>query len=235
MKSNKKADSLTKKDIFIIVLMCCTAVLITVTAIHNKQNFLQILPLYVSLIIGMLQSRVSRFASMLGSVNSLLYGAVYIHFNLYGSALSAIFFSCPIQALTFIRWNKHKSGHSTVLRRMTTRQRLLLLPVFAVVLAAMWFVLPLLGSEYVFLDSVTTLLGIVIYFFTMFAYVEYTALMLVNGAIGIALYLQVLGSNPEIATHLIFSVYSFICVIFAFFEAKRLYKTQQQAEKELKK
>jgi len=222
---------MSKKNVFIYILMCCTAVMITAAAIYNKQDFLQILPLYVSLIIGMLQSRVSRFASLLGSINSIFYAAVYFIFNIYGSAFSALFFSCPIQILTFIRWNKHKRGGSTELRQMTAKQRTLLSLVFAAALVAMWFVLPLLGSEYVFLDSATTLLGIVIYFTTMFAYVEYTTLMLINGVIGIALYIQMLGDKPEIATHLIFSVYSLICVIFAFFEARKLYKNQQ-AEKE---
>lgn len=225
MKLSDKMHS--KKDIFIFVLMIFTGVLITVTAIHNKQNFLQIMPLYVSLIIGMLQSRVNRYASLMGSINSLVYGAVYVYFRLYGSALSAILFSCPVQMLTFIRWNKNKWESSTVMRKMTAKQRILLSAGFAVVLVAMWIILPMLGSEYVFLDSVTTLLGIVIYFMTMFAYVEYTVLMLINGVIGIALYITMVGDNSEIATHLIFSVYSLICVVFAFFEARKLYKKQQ--------
>lgn len=222
---------MSKKNIFIYILMGCTAVMITAAAIYNKQDFLQILPLYVSLIIGMLQSKVSRFASLIGSINSIFYAAVYFIFNIYGSAFSALFFSCPIQILTFIRWNKHKRGGSTDLRQMTAKQRIFLLLGFAAALVATWFVLPLLGSEYVFLDSATALLGIVIYFMTMFAYVEYTTLMLINGVIGIALYIQMLGDKPEIATHLIFSVYSLICIIFAFFEARKLYKNQQ-AEKE---
>ncbi|MBR2869747.1 MAG: nicotinamide mononucleotide transporter [Clostridia bacterium] len=215
------------KNIFIIVLMVCTAVAITVTAIHNKQDFLQILPLYVSLIIALLQSRVNRYSSLLGSMNSLLYGVVYFIFNIYGSALSAVFFSCPIQLLTFIRWNKNKRGESTLLHRMSWKQRILLLLGYVFSVAAMWIILPLLGSEYVFLDSITTLLGIFIYFLTMFAFVEYTVLMLVNGVLGIALYLTMLPESPEIATHLIFSVYSLICIIFAFFEANKLYKSQQ--------
>lgn len=229
---------MSKKNIFIYILMVFTAVLIIITAVHNEQEsvpdwqeILQIMPLFVSIIIGMLQSRVSRFASLLGSINSIFYAAVYFIFNIYGSAFSALFFSCPIQILTFIRWNKHKRGGSTELRQMTAKQRIFLSLGFVAALITMWFVLPLLGSEYVFLDSATTLLGIVIYFMTMFAYVEYTSLMLINGAIGIALYVQMFGSTPGIAPHLVFSVYSLICVIFAFFEARKLYK-KQQAEKE---
>lgn len=218
---------LSKKDIFIFVLMGLTAVLITVTGIYYKQNFLRIFPLYVSLVISLLQSRVSRYASLMGSINSLLYGGVYIYYNLYGSAFSALLFSFPVQLLTFMRWNKNKWEHSTMLKKLSWKQRLLFSAGSAVSLVTMWFVLPLIGSEYVFLDSITNILGIVIYFLTMFAYVEYTFLMIINGIIGIALYIQMLAEVPEMTTYLIFSVFSFICIVVAFFEARKLYKSQQ--------
>lgn len=227
-KAQKKKPAMSKKDIVIALLMVCTAILITVTGIYYKQNFLRILPLYVSLIISMLQSRINRFASLLGSINSLLYGVVYFYFNLYGSALSAILFSCPVQLLTFLRWNKNKWGNSTLLRKMSGKQRLFVLLGFAGALAAMWILLPLIGAEYVFLDSISSLLGILIYFMTMFAFVEYTFLMIVNGIIGIALYVTMLADSPAIVPHLVFSVYSFICIVFAFFQAKKLYTFQQK-------
>ena len=211
--------------------MGLTAVLITVAGVVCHQNFFRILPLYVSLIIGMLQSRVNRFASLLGSVNSLLYGAVYIFYKLYGSGISALLFSCPIQLITFIRWNKNKSGESTVLRRLSVKWRIVMLVSFALLLLAMWILLPLIGSQYVFLDSATTLLGILIYFLTMFAFVEYTSFMIINGIINIFLYIQMLPDSPETMTYLIFSVYSFICICFAFFEARKLYKIQQNSDK----
>ncbi len=220
----------SKKDIFIFILMGLTAVLISAAGIYHRQNFLLILPLYVSLIIGMLQSRVNRFASLLGSFNSLVYGVVYIHYNLYGSAFSALLFSFPIQLLTFIRWNKNKVGSTTRLRKMTARQRILLSVGFAAALVALWFLLPLIGSEYVFLDSATTLLGILIYFLTMFAFIEYPIFMLVNGAVNIALYITMLGDSPDITTHLIFAVYSYVCTVFACFEAKKLYDGQQKTQ-----
>ncbi len=226
-KAQTKKTALSKKDIFIFILMGCTAVLITVAGIYFHQSFLRILPLYISLVIGLLQSHISRYASLLGSMNSLLYGVVYIYYNLYGSAFSAILFSFPIQLLTFIRWNKNKWEHSTVLRKLNTKQRMLIFAGFIVASVAAWILLPLIGSQYVFLDSVTNLLGILIYFLTMFAYVEYTFLMIINGVIGTALYITMLGESPEMTTYLIYSVYSFICIVFAFFESKKLYNSQQ--------
>ena len=232
--AQKNKKSFSKKDIFIFILMACTGVLITAAGIYHRQSFLRILPLYISLIIALLQSRVNRYASLLGSMNSLLYGAVYFYYNLYASAFSAVLFSFPIQLLTFIRWNKNKWEHATLLKKLTVKQRTLIAVGYVVALAVMWVVLPLIGSRYVFLDSVTNLLGILIYFLTMFAYVEYTFLMIINGVIGTALYISMLQDTPETLTYLIFSVYSFICIVFAFFEAQKLYGSQkkQQAQAE---
>ena len=220
---------LSKKDIVIYVLMVLTGILITVAGIYYKQSFLRILPLYNSLVIASLQSRVNRYSNLLGSINSILYAAVYVYYGLLASALQAILFSFPMQLITFIRWNKNKWGKSTVLHKMTWGQRALVLSGYAVALAVMWKVLPMFGAKYVFLDSATNLLGILILFMTMFAFVEYTSCMIINGIIGIILYITMLNETPEIMPFLIFSVYSFICICFAYFEAKRLYKKQSEA------
>lgn len=224
------AKTFSKKDIIIFILMGLTATGITVSGFYFKQNFINILPLYISLVIGMLQSKVNRYSCLLGSMNSILYGVVYFYFNLYASALSAVLFSFPIQMITFIRWNKNKRGNSTKLNKLTLKQKLLMLVGYVVLLFLMWWLLPLVGAEYVFLDSVSNLLGIIIYFLTMFAFVEYTSCMLVNGLITIVLYITMLKSSPDILPHLIFAVYSFVCISFAFFEARKLYKSQQKEE-----
>lgn len=219
--------TLTKKDALIYTLMVCTGVLITVSGVYFNQSFLRILPLYNSLVIACLQSGVNRYSNLFGSINSLLYTVVYFYYNLYASALSALLFSFPMQMFTFIRWNKNKWEKSTVLRKLSWKQRGLVTLGYFAVLAVMWAVLPLFGADYVFLDSATTLLGILVLFLTMFAYVEYTFCMIINGIISIALYVEMIGDSPETVPFLIFAVYSFICIVFAFFEAKKLYSKQQ--------
>ena len=96
--------------------MTLTGILITISGIYYKQNFLRILPLYNSLIIALLQSRVNRYSNLLGSINSILYAAVYFYYGLLASAFQALLFSFPMQLITFIRWNKNKWEKSTVLR-----------------------------------------------------------------------------------------------------------------------
>ena len=223
----------TKKDIFIYILMACTGVLITVFGVYFNQSFLRILPLYNSLVIACLQSRVNRYSNLFGSINSLLYTVVYFYYNLYASALSALLFSFPMQLITFIRWNKNKWEKSTVLRKLSWKQRVFVTLGYFAMLAVMWAVLPLVGADYVFLDSATTLLGILVLFLTMFAYVEYTFCMIINGIISIVLHLEMIGDYPETVPFLVFAVYSFICIVFAFFEARKLYAKQQTSNKSL--
>lgn len=217
-----------KKNLSSFILIVCTAILITVTGIYFKQSFFRMIPLYISLIVAQLQSRVNRYGSLLGSANSLIYAAVYVYYSLYGSVLSALLVSFPIQLLTFIRWNRNKWEQSTVLRRMKPKFLILLLMCFAVALVAMWWLLPLLGAQYVFLDSAVNLLGTMTSFLTMFAFVEYTFFMVASCVLNIVLYVEVLQDSPETITFLVFAVYSMICAVLGSVRATKLYKSQQQ-------
>ncbi|MBR3869498.1 MAG: nicotinamide mononucleotide transporter [Clostridia bacterium] len=217
-----------KKNLPSFILIGCTAILITVTGIYFRQSFFRILPLYISLIVAFLQSRVNRYGSLLGSANSLIYAAVYVYYSLYASVLSALLVSFPIQLLTFIRWNRNKWEQSTVLRRMKPKYMALLLLGFSILLVAMWFILPHLGAQYVFLDSTVTILGTLTSFLTMFAFVEYTFFMVVNCFLNIALYVQMVPDSPDTITYLVFAVYSFICAVIGAVSATKIYKSQQK-------
>lgn len=216
-----------KDNRFILSLMAITAIAITVTGIMFHQSFLRILPLYISLTVGLLQSRVNRYAPLIGSFNSILYGFVYIYYHLYSSAANAFLVSFPLQLFTFIRWQRNKWGSTTVFRKMSLKQRLLTAAGFILTLLGLQLVLSLTDASYVLLDSTTALLGILISFLTMFAFIEYTGLMLVSGLVSIVLYLTMLRDTPEQITYLIFSLYSYICQLRAFVRARKVYAKQQ--------
>ena len=217
-----------KDNLPILILMGITAVGITVTGIVFGQSFLRILPLYISLTIALLQSRANRYAPLIGGINSILYCFVYIHYRLYGSAAYAFLVSFPIQIATFIRWSRNKWGQTTIFRKMTWKQRLLTGAGFVAAVLGLRLVLRLADANYVMLDSLTSLLGILISFLTMFAFIEYSPLMLVSGAISITLYITMMRDNPEQITYLIFSFYSMICVSLQFVRVKKLYAEQQK-------
>jgi len=210
------------------ILMAVTFASITVTGIIFRQSLFRMIPLYVSMVIGMLQTRANRYASLMGGINSLLYAAVYYHLSLYASAAYALLVSCPIQLVTFIRWSKNAYKQTTVFRRMTGRQRFWVTLATAAAFAVLYVVLAAAGSGYQILDNASTLLGILVAFLTMFAFIEYAYLGLVSGVVSILLNAVMTVSQPEQITYLIFSVYSFICIIRAFSFVRRTYREQQE-------
>ena len=218
----------SKENLPRLLLILVTAAAITVTGILFRQSPLRVLPLYVSLVVGALQSRANRYASLIGGINSILYAFVYLYLGLYASAGYALLFSCPIQLVTFILWSRRKYGQSTRFRKMSVRLRVGVSAAFAAVFAGLYFVLRAVGSDYGVLDSLTSLLGILISILTMLAFIEYTWLMFPSGLIGIALHIATMKTYPEQITYVIFSVYSLICVTVQFFRVRKLYAQQQK-------
>ncbi len=216
-----------KIPVGIIAIMIITAVLVTICGIVFKQDVWKMIPLYVSLFIALLQSRVSRFAPLLGGANSLLYTAVYFSYALYGQALYALFVSCPLQIITFVRWQKRKSGGSTVLRKLSRRMRILIAAAFVVVL---FVVLQFAGesdSKYYVLDNTVMLLGILSTILMMLSFIEYTVLMVTSGCCNIFLYISMLETNPEQLTYLIYTTYALICSVLATINAIRALKDRE--------
>lgn len=219
---------MNKKFWNVYILIAVTALLITATGIIFKQPFLRILPLYFSLVIMLLNADINRYGALLGGLNSILYGVTYVHYNLYASAAYALAVSFPIQIITFILWTKRKDGRTTKLRKMTAKQRILAAVVSLVSWGVVMYILQLMGGNHSFLDNTNAILSVIITFMTMFAFVEYTYLAILSGIVVVFLNLSLAVESPEMLTYLIYSLYSFICVVRAFFRAKWIYKEQNQ-------
>lgn len=215
-----------------IILPLLAAAAITVTGILFGQSAIRILPLYISVIIALLQSKVSRTAYLLGGLNSILYAVVYFSMKLYASAAYALFFSCTIQLATWILWKRRASGKATVFRAMKNWQRLLVVLGFAAALVLCTTLLKSTDSGYPLLDTAVSLIGILISFLTMFAFIEYAPLMIVSQLLSMTLYALMLRENPAQITYLIFAVYGFLCQIRAFKNVTKLYAQQNNDRKE---
>lgn len=216
-----------KKDLLMAGLVAVTAAGITWTGIVFKQSLFRIIPLYVSLIVGLLQSRANRWGYLLGGLNSILYAVVYFSFGLYASAASAMLTSFPFQIATFIRWSRHKYKHTTEFRRMKLWQWLLLIAVFALCFAGLWILLSATGSSYRLLDNSLTLVGLFTSVLTLFAFKEYTFFMLGSGTVNILLNASMMAEYPAQITYLIYSVYSMFCIVRQFFFVNRLFREQK--------
>lgn len=218
----------TPKIIIIILVM---ATLITASALYFHQSFFRILPLYISLFVMILSANVSRYAYLTGGLNSILYAVIYFYYGVYGVAFQAMFFSFPVQIITFIRWKKDSVNNDVKLKKMNLKQRIITVFAFLVCWSAVLFILNRLGSSYAITDTTSSLLGILISILTAMAYIEYTYLMIPSGIMNIVLYIQMIADKPEQTPYLIYGIYSFICITVQFMNARKLHKEQNKINK----
>lgn len=218
-----------RKNLPTLILMFIAAIGITLSTILCTPEYLMVVPLYVSLFISLLQTRINRYAPLIGGINSILYFVVYMYSGIPATAFYALLFSCPLQIITFIRWTKNKRGSTTLLRKMTWKIRLWVALGFAAAWVTVFTISTFAGSDFAILDTTSSMLGILGTFMTMFAFIEYTVLQLVSGMTSIALYINMLASGKiEQTPFLVYSVYSLICICLAVVRARRLYEEQQR-------
>ncbi len=218
-----KSKILKSKDIIPLAVM---AVLITAAGIIFHQSFFRIMPLYISLFVMILQSKVSRYAYLVGGLNSVLYSIVYIYYGLYGIAAQACLFSFPMQIITFFNWKKNTEKETVKFRRMKKSQYVLCIAVFAVIWVALYFILKHFGSDYAVLDNTVTLFGAFTSVMTALTFIEYAYMTLFGSILNVLLYIQVIPEHHEQVTYLIYSIYSLICVSIHVTKVIRMWKKQ---------
>ncbi len=210
-----------------LLLMLLCAVGITVTAVIFKQSPLRVGPMYVSLVISVMQARAIRFAPLLGGFNSIWHGFVGLYYGLVANAMSCFLFSCPLQLITFWRWQKHKYGASTEFRKLSWKGRGVVAAAFVAAWAVVAFALNKIGSSYQVLDNISTLLGILVTILAMLSFIEYAPLQLVSCVIGTCLTLLVIRDQVEYTPTLIYNLYSTFCVTLGVISVTKLYKEQK--------
>lgn len=210
-----------------LMLLLLTAFLITAAAIYFKQVPYLVFPLYISLVVGMLQAKANRYTHLVGSLNSVLYAATFLYLGLYSSMCSALFINFPIQLATFIRWSKHADGSSTKFKKLKPRTWILMAIIFVVALIALNAIMKALGSSHVLLDNSHALIGFFATILSLFAFKEYSYLMIGSGTLTVLLYVEMIAENPAQVTHLIYAVYTLICIVRQFFSVRRIYQKQQ--------
>lgn len=214
-----------------LILIAITGILILTAGIIAKQKFFLMIPLFISLFIMAGQAEASRYASLGGAVNALIYTVMYLYLGVYASAASAALFSFPVQLLTFFRWKKNAYKKTVIFKKMKNKTRVILSLIFLALWTAMSVTFSCMNYEYAILDSGVFLLGFIIPVLTLLAYVEYTYLWIVNAVINVMLNIQLVSNDYHQITYLIYSLYNLYCIILAFINVRKFYKEQQEVSK----
>ena len=216
-----------RQNRFLCILELITFTLVVSSAIVFKLSFFKLLPLCVSLVVMFLSAKVSRYAFLLGGVNSILYAVSYFSMTLYSNAAYALAVSFPLQIITFINWHKKSTGAKTELRRLSRLQLTVSVVLFAAAWIALFFIFFFMGSSYMILDNTSTLLGIAVTILTMLRFKEYAPLQIVSGLLTLVLHISVFLDTPSQLPYVIFSLYSIICTIIA---VRRIYLDNKTAK-----
>lgn len=229
----KKLKMLFPKESMWLYLMTVLSVaLILWGGITFKQEFYQILPLFVSLLIGVLQSKANRYAPLLGGLNCLLYTAVYVALGLYATAANTLLISCPLQIATFIRWNKRPYKQSTQFRSLSAGQWCIVAVIFVGYYLVQHFLLSAANSNFRILDNLSAVFSLFTAILPLLSFREYSWFMLGFSVTNIALQVSMLATVPSQITYVVYACHCFICMILQLISVNKLYK-EQRAEKEV--
>lgn len=184
--------------------------------IFFRLHIANVLPLFVSVVIMFLQSRVNRYAFLIGAFNSILYAVAYFYMTLYSSAAYALFISFPLQVVTFFSWQKNTRQGVTDTRSFTKKGRLGLFLFMALTWTLLFILFSALESEYLIVDNTVAVIGIVATLLCTMRHSEYAALQVLANCISIVLYSYMTLKDPGRSVWLVYSVYSAVCSTVAF-------------------
>ena len=215
----KKFKDFVKNNLFLCILEAVTFVAILTTGIIFQQEFWKILPLFISLIVMLLQAKVNRFAYLLGGLNSILYAVSYFSMGIRESALSALLMSFPLQIVTFIMWQRKTKGNVTKLRKLNAWQISLICTGIAAAWVIMFFFFPhdeKASTFTVIMDTTTTLLGFVTTILTLLRFREYAFTQLITTPLTLAMHVMIVAEGDlKNITYVVYTVYTVICLVMA--------------------
>lgn len=203
--------------------------LIVLTCVFN-QKFIKLLPCLVSLFVYYLDSKVNRFAKLVGACNCVIYSIGYFIDGLYGSALSALLYSGPLQIVTFIMWGKNKYKNQTPkINKLSDLSRALIF--VGIMLVSNVYIMIFQGVEssgYTILQGYQFSIGLAATLLIMFGRIEGIFLNIFSVCSSFYLYFDTtfLQGNTNQITYLVMEVYCIVYTFIAVVHWVKLYKEQ---------
>lgn len=223
---NKKTRDFLIDYLPIILL----APMIVVSGVIAKQAVYKILPAVFSLFIVLLGSKLYRAAFLLGAANCLLYSVGYFMEGLYGSLVSTLVISAPLQIVSWFMWKRSAYKQATLFRVLKPRWY----PLLALGIAALWggmlFFSNRAGNanDLIVLDSLLFALGLTISVLSVFACVESCVLNILNCALNCVMWAILTARNVRGVTYLLIALYTVFRTSLALAACLKMYREQKK-------
>ena len=183
--------------------------------IYFKPEPLMWIPLIVSAIMMFLQSRVNRYAFLVGAINAVFFTISYAKMELYATAAYALLVSCTLQVAAFINWSKHTQKNETDIKSMTWGTRIKLITGMALMWGIIYLIFVSFNSEYLLFDSTITVLGVIATILCTLRYKEYIVLQMLTRLSSIVTYVVMLSTDPSRIIWVISGLNGMISLIIA--------------------
>lgn len=170
-------------------------ILMIINIIRYKPSAFLYIPLFASVLVMLLQARVSRYAFLAGGINSVLYMISYIKMSLYAMAIYSISVSFPLQMITFFNWKHHTEKNETNLRKMSGRIRLIVF--CGITLGFLLLYVFFLNSRCNFLDYCVSVFGIITSILCMLRFKEYAFVQIISNSISLGMFLVMTKNEPS--------------------------------------
>ena len=222
-------DQKTKAFLVDYLPILALAPVIIAGGVLAKQAVYKIIPAVATLFVVLLSSKLYRAAFLLGAANCILYSAGYFVDGLYGSLLSTLAVSAPLQVISFFLWKRSAYKQATVFRVFRPRWY----PLLAVAVAALWGGM-LYGSNraggangMIVLDSLLFALGLAVSVLLTFAFVEGYALNILNCVLNAVMWCVLTARNARDVTYLLIALYMVFRTALALIACLKMYRTQR--------
>ena len=220
----------SKKDRLMKLIIPVVVAAITVSVLIYPEIGLKALPLYFSIGIMALNANANRLGFLLGGLNSIIYGFVFLDLKLYGSVINALLVSAPFQLITFAIWSKNKYKHATIFKKLSKKQTLFVAILTIAAWLAQYFLLMESDAEFLILDNTAMVLGTLCTILSLLSYKEYAIINLLSGTCTLILYLLMLPKTPSHITYVIFQTYALFCICKMVITVYGIYREQQLRE-----
>lgn len=220
------------KPIIDYTLMAVCFVMIIITGIKEKSHPISVWPLINSLFIMILSMRAYRIAHLLGSINCLIYSIGFFMIGMYGSLISTLCVSFPLQFITFFVWGKRKFKRATMFRKLPIIWEIVLtIGVIGACIVGAMLIGNIEGARQSTLDSICMVLGIIIPFMSMFALVETIIFDIINISVSFIMWILIIIADPMQMPYLVSAIFNTYCVVFRAITWVQLYRIQQKEKR----
>lgn len=220
------------KPIIDYTLMAVCFIMIIITGIKEKSHPISVWPLINSLFIMILSMRAYRIAHLLGSINCLIYSIGFFMIGMYGSLISTLCVSFPLQFITFFVWGKRKFKRATMFRKLPIIWEIVLtIGVIGACTVGAMLIGNIEGARQSTLDSICMVLGIIIPFMSMFALVETIIFDIINISVSFIMWILIIIADPMQMPYLVSAIFNTYCVVFRAITWVQLYRIQQKEKR----